>query len=158
MKKKLTVIGIVAVLAVILAACSSPQATPTQAPATVKATNTAAPTKAAQLEGDPIRGGKLYDSYYSTLEIAAADRPTDNEPYGQIRPPTPAPAPRPGAVRNATGTITLEKMANTLPVRMPRAFPVSARMLEKMPARSWRFYRENRIPNMISQQSWTPRP
>ncbi len=80
MKKKLTVIGIVAVLAVILAACSSPQATPTQAPATVKATNTAAPTKAAQLEGDPIRGGKLYDSYYSTLEIAAADRPTDNEP------------------------------------------------------------------------------
>ncbi len=82
---KLTrIVGLVMSAAIILSACA-PAATPTVAPTAAPPTSvpatpvppTIAPTAAPQLKGDAIRGGRLYDKWWTVLSV---DAPTKDQP------------------------------------------------------------------------------
>ncbi len=81
---KLTrIVGLVMSAAIILSACA-PAATPTVAPTAAPPTSppatpvppTIAPTAAPQLKGDAIRGGRLYDKWWTVLGV---DAPKGNQ-------------------------------------------------------------------------------
>lgn len=83
----LTLLALATAAALIAAACGQAPtpaptaAPPTSAPATKPPATTAppttAPTAAPELVGDSIRGGKLYDKWWTVLGV---DAPTEDQP------------------------------------------------------------------------------